>query len=314
MFTCGMIPSPPDERDYPLAKAVAYAASPPQNIRVSHIPESFDQGSIGCCVAASGAKLLSAIEHKQRGIWKKISVAFIYGNRKPTDLQGEGMIPREAGMQLTRFGSPDWDKLPGIYDFPTSQRMITPAIDGDGVPNRPLALVRLSTVQDIYDYMRIFDLPVWFGFNVYENIGRDGNIPAPAGQFLGGHMVIGVELKLPRLVIQNTWKDWGTNWEGSINLDEHRGWEAWGLIPEDSNSLIQRKHEILLTIGSSTVWADDQRLTTDVAPFIKDGRTFVPLRLIAELFGGKVTFTSVPGGGMILIQTGGEFNLKDYTQ
>lgn len=35
------------------------------------------------------------------------------------------------------------------------------------------------------------------------------------------------------------------------------------------------------------------------------GSTVVPLRAIAEAYGSKVTFTSVPGGGYILLKNGG---------
>lgn len=43
-----------------------------------------------------------------------------------------------------------------------------------------------------------------------------------------------------------------------------------------------------------------------VAPFIKDGRTFLPLRALAEILGAKVEFTSFPGGGYVLLRWGGE--------
>ena len=53
---------------------------------------------------------------------------------------------------------------------------------------------------------------------------------------------------------------------------------------------------IELTINCSTMLVDGSAITMDVAPFIKDGRTFVPLRFVSEQLGAIVTYTSKPDG------------------
>ncbi|MCR4432769.1 MAG: stalk domain-containing protein [Caldiserica bacterium] len=53
---------------------------------------------------------------------------------------------------------------------------------------------------------------------------------------------------------------------------------------------------IELTIDSNTMLVDGSAVTMDVAPFIKDGRTFVPLRFVSEQLGATVTWTSRPDG------------------
>lgn len=317
---CGMIPSQPDERDYPLSKAVTYSTVPITDIRAEIIPPFVDQLTIGACVAVSAAKNLACLEQQQRGVYIPLSVAHIFGLRKTTDYQGDAMIMREAGLNLTRWGVVPWDRFPGIISFEQARDSITQVLDGDGIPNRPLAVVRLFSVQDIFDYLRIYKVPVWFGFQVYDNIGTGYNIPAPAGAHLGGHAVSGVGLKAPnRLVIQHSWTGYGdANHESEINLSEHTGWECWGFIPETSDSLIKRPQEVLLTIGSTSMWADGVQKTLPVHPFITQpgmvsppgvaipaGSTVVPLRAIAEAYGSKVTFTSTPGGGYILLKNGG---------
>lgn len=48
---------------------------------------------------------------------------------------------------------------------------------------------------------------------------------------------------------------------------------------------------LVLNIGSTVGVADGAVKTMDVAPFIRDGRTFVPVRFIAEQLGAEVSFT-----------------------
>jgi hypothetical protein len=45
---------------------------------------------------------------------------------------------------------------------------------------------------------------------------------------------------------------------------------------------------IKLTIGSTTVYVNDEAFEVDVAPMLASGRTLVPLRFVAELFNFSV--------------------------
>jgi len=47
---------------------------------------------------------------------------------------------------------------------------------------------------------------------------------------------------------------------------------------------------LTLTIGSNIVMIDDTPMTIDAAPFIKDGRTMVPLSFISEAFGCETEY------------------------
>lgn len=52
-------------------------------------------------------------------------------------------------------------------------------------------------------------------------------------------------------------------------------------------------HTIGLQVGNPTAIVDGQVVTLDVAPVIVNGRTFVPLRFVAEAFGAKVDWNSL---------------------
>ena len=61
------------------------------------------------------------------------------------------------------------------------------------------------------------------------------------------------------------------------------------------------KRVIVLTIGSDIVTVDDKATTVDAAPEIVDGRTFVPIRFIAETFGSTVTWLPETKGVTIVL-------------
>jgi hypothetical protein len=58
---------------------------------------------------------------------------------------------------------------------------------------------------------------------------------------------------------------------------------------------------IVLTIGSDIVTVDGKATTVDAAPEIVDGRTFVPIRFIAETFGSTVTWLPDTKGVTIVL-------------
>lgn len=47
---------------------------------------------------------------------------------------------------------------------------------------------------------------------------------------------------------------------------------------------------ILMRVGSKTAYVNQEPVSLDAPPEIKNGKTFVPLRFIAENFGASVTF------------------------
>jgi hypothetical protein len=63
------------------------------------------------------------------------------------------------------------------------------------------------------------------------------------------------------------------------------------------------KRVIVLTIGSDIVTVDGQATSIDAAPEIVAGRTFVPIRFIAETFGSTVTWIPATRSITIILGT-----------
>jgi hypothetical protein len=51
---------------------------------------------------------------------------------------------------------------------------------------------------------------------------------------------------------------------------------------------------LILTVGNSTAYKNKKSITLDVAPYIKDGSTFLPVRFVSEQLGQKVTWAQNP--------------------
>jgi hypothetical protein len=55
-------------------------------------------------------------------------------------------------------------------------------------------------------------------------------------------------------------------------------------------NLESKNIKITLQVDNKLAKINDKLINIDVAPFIKEGRTFVPLRFISEAFGAKVNW------------------------
>lgn len=310
MFVPGYIPSPPDERDYPLSKAVNYKAMPLFSGRVWTSPV-VNQGSFGCCVAAASTGIITAIEYKQRGVVIPMSIKYAYGNRKDADTQAEGMIPRGECQMLSCFGVPRYTLLPGLSNYPDAKQAITPELDGEGVPNRIKGYVRLQSMQDISDYFWLFGLPILFCIQLTEaflRTGSNGIVPPPSGPEIGGHAMQCVGIDKANFILQNSWgEEHGDKGFDYLNSNDNYGIEAWGFIPESSDTLIKRPQTIMLTIGSTTRMVDVNKVVLDSPPVIINQWTMVPLRAISEAVGAKIEFYGMADGKhRILLRWGGE--------
>lgn len=76
---------------------------------------------------------------------------------------------------------------------------------------------------------------------------------------------------------------------------------------------------VFMFIGSNSYVADGQPGSMDVAPFIEDGRTFVPVRFVAEAFGaeadwgpkdGATEWVTLTNGDMVITITIGEYTIE----
>lgn len=216
----GVIPSPPDERNYCLADilpADKLIETFPKEYMVPNLPPSpYDQGYTSMCVAFSLKAIKEMQEAKEREIYTKYSAGFIYGNRHENDSVGEGMYPDQALKNLLKEGVCKESTYPVMGTFYACQRGITEAMHGEALPQKIAAYAQLKWADEIKNALMNIG-PVLFCIPVYESFYNGGHLLLPnksKERLYGYHAVVCVGwTKDDRWIILNSW---GVGW-GLLN-------------------------------------------------------------------------------------------------
>lgn len=221
-------PSPEDNRDF-IACLTAAEEFPEEFLAPQ--TEIFDQGAVGSCVAHSCATAMAQGEENILQKHNEYSRGYIYGNRRPTDAQGEGMIIREALKQLNKCGDVLYQDFPYNKTYKTVKKLIE---------ENQKALAEKALPHAIIDYFRCYNETqikrtimqnggVIICVPVYSDFGRDLHKPK-TDQFDGYHaMIIVGWTKDNKWVVQNSWGNyWGYN--GKLLMDfDYPVSEYWGI-------------------------------------------------------------------------------------
>lgn len=299
-YSLGAIPSRHDPRDHLVHRYMAVQPETlPAEYACENLPPVHDQGQYGTCVAETLTAIKEWEERQEWGRSTRFSVAFVYGNRATDGSEplGEGMEPRAAMKHLRQDGVCPWDVLPGRGTYPLCYSLITPEARTAARPWVIEAFARATSVNELK--AAIFHTgPCLIAIPVYESFftpGTSGRVPRvkPGERLEGYHamMVYGWTAD-GYLRVQNSWGEgWGDHGHCLLPADyfsldpavpEDRRMEAWTIV---DRVLAVHGRTITLRIGDRSYLVDNQVKTMDVAPFIRDGRTMVTLRFIAEAFG-----------------------------
>ena len=301
------LPSPPDERDFPLSR-IAKPASLPPSVRLdSLISKVRSQGGCGVCVG----KAVSAAGSAGHG--KDLSSLYVYTRCKQEDgiPNEEGTYIRVANKIIHKEGSPPEEMLP--YTLSAGKCLLLPQITSAmteaAMPCRIKAYVRLWTLDEIKAALaagKVVVAGVWVTSSFMDWKGQ-GNIGVPNGSIYGGHAVVFCGYDDSRQAIRglNSWgKEWGdkgffwldyanVNWQCDIGIPAI--FEAWAYEfseapkPEPTPDP-GKKNRIEMWVDNHTAIVNGERVYLDTPPLIVEGRTLVPARFIAESLGAKVTW------------------------
>lgn len=248
---CGVLPSPEDNRDYPINKLIAKAPKLPRYCRTDLGQPVLDQGEVGCCVAETLATIKWLQENTQHGTTDEFSAMYIYGNR---DLDahyiGSGMYPREALQQLKNYGVCKKEYYDDLFEYEQAIKKYydnKTILDAHAYPYRISSYYRLNTKLDIMTALATIG---WaqICIPVYESVyypDKDGYVKYVEGQEnFGGHSVtaIGMDLDKQVWIIQNSWStSYGD--DGVIYLDmNYPISEAWSLVDNIMEQDLKEKY------------------------------------------------------------------------
>ena len=284
----GMLPSPPDERDYPLAAIADPVALPPAVRMDDLIPFTMDQGQCGTCVAFSGAQVGNVFADCKDALPEKgLSPLFLYIRCKQEDgiPEQEGTYLRVALKVMQKDGIAPEKVLP-YSRLPQDACLLFPEVTAAHITAaqdyRIKAYARLYTVGEMKQALAAGKL-IMAGVLVTDSFLSpvDGVVPLPWGKVLGGHAIVfcGYDDAKKAFRMVNSWgKSWGEEgfgwlpyafceWESDLGMEALM--EAWAVEMEYTPP--QKRTEIL-----------------DQPPVIINNRIMAPVRWIIENSGGVV--------------------------
>lgn len=316
----GILPSPPDPRDWQYSRIVPIRAIP-RKFRIPHSNPIKNQGDWGTCVGQAGAFAQEMADGNERRKVMQYSPRFLYTLCKDIDPFGkevEGTDLRSMAKVLAKHGICEESFFP--YNL-SNRTLYAPDVDAmmNAFPNRVSAYAKLNNLAEIKQAVAD-GRKVVIAMYLFSNFAKakDGVVPMPEGRFWGGHAmcVVGYDDDTQLLEVSNSWGNDPSTKNGYNFLpyayvdggmiDFHFPYllDAYSLLDfVDPTPPPQPKPEFVIPDKLTPV---KRKITTlyngkpiegDVPAMIiqEYGRTFVPLRLVAEAFGKKVEWDEATG-------------------
>jgi hypothetical protein len=269
-YKLGLIPSPPDNRDYLLTSFL-----PPLEVSLPEewlewlkwqTPVKF-QGGLGSCVGFDTSAHKESYDTKEYGKQIDLSEQFIYGKCKEIDgmPNEEGTYIRAAMKVLQDFGVCEEAYFPYEGKYPPNNSPKEGYLE-NATKYKLSTYASVGTTKEEMERALYQNGPISVGVMVYDSFmetGSDGIVKYPSGAKQGGHAMLVVGYNKIGLICKNSWSTkWGNEgyctipwlvWE-SINMGEawtivdviarKKPWEDWpdleielGWLTKNSNIL-----------------------------------------------------------------------------
>jgi hypothetical protein len=325
-FISGVVPSPPDDRDFIYSSIKPITAILPSKFLLKEWDVN-DQKQYGSCVgqACSGIK-----DYQESDEWSEVidtSPLFVYSKCKELDgLKEPGTFPRFAMKVLTDYGiCLEKDFLYSLIKDDVNPPQPSKEIENKASKYKIKSYARVYTVEEIKNAL-INDGPILTAFVWFSNMNEPeygGFLPMPNGYLLGGHALVitgwddnlihtyQISYKNKKTYkgffrIRNSWgNSWGDNGYCWVpydffieKLDNGIPYvtENWTTVDIIVNPKPQppkeEKKVIKMKIGEKEYYINDQKLEMDTTPIIQNNRTLVPVRFIAEALNCTVDYNA----------------------
>lgn len=254
-----VIDSPEDIRDYTLEKAVHKTIKRKIDTTIEIFPEEYEtknipvlnQSNVGSCVAHALSSALRAGEITKNFIQNNYSTGYIYGNRKDTDYQGEGMYIREALSQLKDVGDVYKYYFPFNRSYTKIKKLLSKNkdyLDKLAYSNHIEAYYRCYSENEMKKAIMLHGCVI-ISINIYSDFSRDLKI-SKTNEIKGSHaMIITGWTKDNKWIVQNSWSIfWG--YKGKLLMDfDYKINECWGIIV-NNNAELNKKENLIKKIKS----------------------------------------------------------------
>ena len=219
-----------------------------------NMPEVKNQKNVSSCVAHSIATVIEYFNMKQNNDNRKMSIGYIYGNRKNTIYKGKGMYIREALANTRKYGDVTHESFPYNEEVPEIIDKFNNSYDELNNIGKGFAITSYYKLKNINEIKLslINNGPVIIAMDWYDDIEvKDAIIitKQKRSKNTGGHAMVIYGWNEKGWKIQNSW---GTSFgdKGKVILPyDVKIREAWGIIDTSINGNIELKQPFNSNIG-----------------------------------------------------------------
>ena len=257
-----------------------------------------NQTKYSACVGHAFATAKSILEYNRTNKWIDFDPFIIYGTRYDGEYDGIGMYPHQGAQVLLKDGAifrrnfNIQSEVPELLDIVKKWKT-----------NNPDS-VHIAKDYAISGYFYVYDnesiksslkngMPISVAYPLYNSfftVGEDGRVPLKKARekLVGYHQMLIVGwTKDDHWIVINSWGN-------------EEGFKGMYLIPFDyqydsaiavSDTITPSKYkakEIIINTAFKTYKVDGETKKFDVLPYIKNDRTYVPVRFITEALGASV--------------------------
>ena len=307
----------PDPRDYKVARFIPNQDMIQEKEFCLDLPDNLDitkdQSWYSACVGFAFSTAISIITYQKTHKWIDFDPFVIYGTR--TGYFGKGMYLRDAadivyteGAFFTRdFGIRQ--EVPQITQTVKKFKQEHPDLVEYAKTFCVEGYAFCDTDEDVKTALKN-GMPVLVAYDVegsMYNPDKNGYVKYPQkGKYYGSHcMVIVGWTSDNHWIVLNSWGS-GENGKGALYID-FRELRTTTISLSDNIVPIKNKCGVIeLTIGSKIATIADtvedlrnpqkrKDITLEVAPYIKNNRTFIPVRFVADALGASVEWDAESG-------------------
>lgn len=299
----GVIENPKDDRDYAISRFIPRVDIIKDEEFILPLPKReviLNQGYYNSCVGHSFALCKSILEYQQTHKWIDFSPYMIYGTRYAEDgYDGEGMYPRQGARVLHKEGAYLIKQFDVAGEMPQIAKMV-----GAFKQKNPEAVKEAENFKiDGYSFVTGNNqiraalkngMPVsaaWELFENFYNVKDDGIVPLPEGAYVGNHQMTIVGWTKTHWVVLNSWGT-GMGMKGVYYIPFGYNPHSAIAVTDTITPIKPKAKTVCLKIDSDTIMIDGIEQKIDVAPFIKDNRTFIPARFVSEALGASVEWVA----------------------
>ena len=232
-FKLGLVPSPPDKRDYLLSSFQPIITVEEIPVRYTELLDKQSsvqyQGNFGACAAFAGVAQKEYWDIKELETSVDLSEQFLYVEAKKRDGMPnvEGTNLRAILSAMLDVGICEEAFYPYEAKYPTTKQPKEGAFE-NAKKYKIKTYARAEVDKESFKKAIFLNGPVLVGVKIYTNfygIGSDGLYDKISGTFDGGHALMGVAYDEYGPFFKNSWS---TNWGNKGYC--HLSWEAWETI------------------------------------------------------------------------------------